>query len=88
MKTRRGNRLAPACVDSVRLSAVGFKRKGQPLMSHMPVKESLNICDMSSAINSVELYHRRSLLSLFTQSSAPKLTADERKTNQGYGLFS
>lgn len=50
-------------------------------MAHMPVKESLNICDMSTAINSVELRQRRSLLSLFTQSSAPKLKADERKTN-------
>lgn len=54
-------------------------------MSHMPVEESLNICDMSSAINSVELCCRRSLLSLFTQSFAPKLTMDERKTNKGYG---
>lgn len=36
------------------LRKVGFKRKGQPLMVHMPVKESLNICNMSTAINRVQ----------------------------------
>ena len=51
-------------------------------MAHMAVKESLNIWDMSTAINSDELCERRSLLSLFTQSPAPKLKTDERKTSR------